>query len=60
MSSPRRRKELQELRYTQLLAEEAEQNRVAGLSMWERIYEIKDIEDVKAVLNLMREKLEME
>ena len=57
MSSAQRKVERQAQFEAECREREIEENRVANLSMFMRIEEIEDIHDVKAVLQLMRERL---
>lgn len=59
-SSQRRRREKREAYERQTEAREAEEARVAGLSLWERIEEASSIEDIKQILHIFRERLELE
>lgn len=53
MSSPRRRLERQMERELEEQREAAERARKDALSMWERIEEVRTVEDVKEILHLL-------
>ncbi len=57
MSSNARRIEIRKEREAAQEAQEIENSRVENLSLYERIEEITDIWDVRAVLHLMADKL---
>lgn len=60
MSSPERRKHLQEQRDREYEANRAEQARKDALGMWERIEESDASADVKDILHRLAAKLGME
>lgn len=58
MSSQRRREERKREEEQADIAREAEEQRVAGLTWYERIEEIEDIHDLKVVLHEIVEQLD--
>lgn len=60
MSSPQRRRELAAIRAQEEEARLAEEARVHGLCIYDRIEEIKDISDVRAFLHLLMTKLDID
>lgn len=60
MSSPARRKELEKIREKEDQDRRNEERRRAGLSMWERIEESGASWQVREILHMLAEKLEIE
>ena len=57
MSRPERRAELAAQFEAEWAAREAEEQRVAGLSMYDRISELSDMHDVRAFLHILVDRL---